>query len=195
MIYADFETIERNSKNMLTKKLLTIEVYFSPTFQFSLSAAALCMYLYEYTRIQCVGGVWIHRRGGGFRQINTCRKVPLQVNFFKMTTFSFGFFIDIYSMSAQIRAEKLPFSIVPNVLWIAVRTHELLPQWHPPAVVGISADAGRSCCCWCPNRSWCLIVVGAISALQCLPIVVASCCCRSAVADILASSGVPACCV
>jgi hypothetical protein len=28
------------------------------------------------------GGGRGHRRGGGLRQINTCRKVPLQVNFF-----------------------------------------------------------------------------------------------------------------
>jgi hypothetical protein len=39
----------------------------------------------KYTRIiQCVGGgggVWVHRRVGGLRQINTCRKVPSEVNF------------------------------------------------------------------------------------------------------------------
>ncbi len=29
------------------------------------------------------GGVWCHRRDGGLRQINTCREVPLQVNFVK----------------------------------------------------------------------------------------------------------------
>ncbi len=33
------------------------------------------------------------RRGEGLRQINTCRKVPLQSNFFKMTTFCFGIYI------------------------------------------------------------------------------------------------------
>jgi hypothetical protein len=31
----------------------------------------------------CKGGVWGHRRGGGLRQINTCRKVPSQVKIFK----------------------------------------------------------------------------------------------------------------
>jgi hypothetical protein len=29
----------------------------------------------------CRGRLWVHRRGGGLRQINTCRKVPLQVFF------------------------------------------------------------------------------------------------------------------
>ncbi len=32
-------------------------------------------------------------RGGGLRQINTYRKVPLQVNFFFMATFCFGVYI------------------------------------------------------------------------------------------------------
>ncbi len=27
--------------------------------------------------------MWGHRRGGGLRQINNCRKVPLQVHFFR----------------------------------------------------------------------------------------------------------------
>ncbi len=37
----------------------------------------------QYTCIQCVrrGGIWSHRREEGLRQVNTCRKVPLQVNF------------------------------------------------------------------------------------------------------------------
>ncbi len=35
----------------------------------------------------------IRRRGGVPRQINTCRKVPLQVNFFLLTTFCFGVYI------------------------------------------------------------------------------------------------------
>ncbi len=37
-----------------------------------------------YTCMQCVrgeGGVWGHKRGGGLRQIFTCRQVPLLVNF------------------------------------------------------------------------------------------------------------------
>jgi hypothetical protein len=32
------------------------------------------------------------RRGWGLRQINTCRKVPLQVNSFEITTFGIAFF-------------------------------------------------------------------------------------------------------
>jgi hypothetical protein len=32
----------------------------------------------------------------GLRQINTCRKVTLQVNFFKMTTFALQFCLSTY---------------------------------------------------------------------------------------------------
>jgi hypothetical protein len=32
------------------------------------------------------------RRGGGLRQINTCRKVPLQGKFFQITTFCLAFY-------------------------------------------------------------------------------------------------------
>jgi hypothetical protein len=53
-----------------------------------------------------------------------------------------------------------------------------------PVVAGVSTDAGVSLLL-APSEPLSLL-------LQCLPIVVASCCCRAAVADILASSGVPA---
>jgi hypothetical protein len=35
-----------------------------------------------YTCTVC-GGLWGHGRGGGLRQINTCLKVPLQLNLFR----------------------------------------------------------------------------------------------------------------
>ncbi len=53
-----------------------------------------------------------------------------------------------------------------------------------PVVAGVPTDAGVSLLL-APSVPLSLL-------LQCIPIVVASCCCRSAVADILASSGVPA---
>jgi hypothetical protein len=38
------------------------------------------------------------RRGGGLRQINTCRQVHLLVNFKKSRQLGFGVFIDIWSI-------------------------------------------------------------------------------------------------
>jgi hypothetical protein len=40
--------------------------------------------------IQCVTGFMGSKEGRGLRQINTCRKVHLQVIFFYMTTICFG---------------------------------------------------------------------------------------------------------
>ncbi len=45
----------------------------------------------------------IPRRGGVPRQINTCRKVPLQINFFLLTTFCFGVYIVNQSMAKMKR--------------------------------------------------------------------------------------------
>ncbi len=51
----------------------------------------------QCTRIQCVRGegIWGQRRGRGLRQINTCQKVPSQVNFFRWR--HFGLVSTLYS--------------------------------------------------------------------------------------------------
>jgi hypothetical protein len=65
--------------------------YFRPSFvnccPTNLSGSSLTPPLFpvwksiQYTCIQCLKGIWGHRRGEGLRKINTCRKVSLQVNF------------------------------------------------------------------------------------------------------------------
>jgi hypothetical protein len=63
------------------------------------------------------------RSGGGLRQINTFRKIPLQVNFFrikKRRSLGFGVFIVIWSMhcteadtgDAECRCYSTPLNIV-----------------------------------------------------------------------------------
>jgi hypothetical protein len=47
------------------------------------------------------------RRGGGIRQINTCRKVPLQVNFFSITTYGFAFYQSNLSTLLDTKNKRL----------------------------------------------------------------------------------------
>ncbi len=64
------------------------------------------------------GGVWGHRRREGVRQINTCRQVPLLVNFKENRHLGFGVFIYIWSMHKSHCPPPLPlqnFSSVSSV--------------------------------------------------------------------------------
>ncbi len=66
----------------------------------------------QYTRTQCVrgGGVWGHWRGGGLRQINTCRKVPLQVNFLRWPHFALPSMrlISLWNNPSFFQRQRLP---------------------------------------------------------------------------------------
>ena len=59
------------------------------------------------------GGVWGDRRGGGLRKINTCRKVPLQVNFFRWRHFAL---LSVSLRSGVSSLLPIPRSVVCQLL-------------------------------------------------------------------------------
>ncbi len=58
------------------------------------------------------------RRGGGLRQINTCRQVPLLVNIFKKNRhLGFGVFMDIWSMNKVLGLQPLCTVLYLNFIY------------------------------------------------------------------------------
>jgi hypothetical protein len=77
-----------------------------------------------YTRIQCV-------RGGygiiGLRQINTCRKVPLQVNFFRWRHFAFPSVSLIFLLSQYTVYTRANYKL--NIVWNNILKLKNIKSW------------------------------------------------------------------
>ncbi len=58
---------------------------------------------------------------------NTCRKVPLQVNFFKMTTFCFGLLV--HDMHCTLSVHNTVYDLTCTSLWYSPRQEKKLIHW------------------------------------------------------------------